>query len=137
MTATAGMNAIVQMNNSTYQTVGGLKTAELGISTDTYDVTDLNNKKWVEKIAGLSSYTLKLGGNFDLSDAQQAALQANVITNPGTVVQWKIYENTVAGSYFSGSAIIKTYNVKFDVSAEEQGTWDLDGTGPITHTIVP
>lgn len=135
--ATAGMNAIVQMNNTTYATVGGLKTAELGISTDTYDVTDLNNKKWVEKIAGLSSYTLKLGGNFDLSDAQQAALQANVITNPGTVVAWKIYENGVSGSYFSGNAIIKTYNVKFDVASEEQGTWDLDGTGPITHTTVP
>lgn len=132
---TAGMKAIVQINNSTYQTVTGLKTADLQIGTDIYDVTDLNNNTWKLKLGGLSDYTLKLGGNFDLSDAQQAVLQADIITNPGTSVSWKLYPAGTGGThFFSGTALVKGEGVKFAVNAEEQVTFDLEGTGSISYS---
>lgn len=136
MTApTAGMKAIVQINNSTYQTVTGLKTADLQIGTDIYDVTDLNNNTWKLKLGGLSDYTLKLAGNFDLSDAQQAVLQADIITTPGTSVSWKLYPAGTGGTHFySGTALVKTQGVKFDVKAEEQVSFDLEGTGAISYS---
>ena len=129
---TAGMKAIVQINNVTYQTVTGLKTADLQIGTDIHDVTDLNNNLWKLKIGGLSDYSLKLGGNFDLSDAQQALLQASIITNPGTIVGWRIYP-AGTGHYYSGTALIKTQGVKFNVSSEEQVSFDLEGTGSLSY----
>lgn len=136
MTApTAGMKAIVQINNSTYQTVTGLKTADLQIGTDIYDVTDLNNNTWKLKLAGLSDYTLKLAGNFDLSDAQQTVLQNDIITTPGSTVAWRLYPAGVGGThYYSGNALIKTEGIKFDVKAEETVSFDLEGTGAISYT---
>lgn len=131
---TAGQKCIVQINNTTYVTVTGLKTAEIQIGTDIYDITDLNSNQWKIKLAGLSDYTMKLGGNFDLSDAQQAVLQAAVITNPGTAIQWKVYPAGTGGTHFySGSGIIKQQDVKMDVKAEEQVSWDIEGSGAIAY----
>lgn len=132
---TAGNKAIVQINNSTYQTITGIKTADIQIGTDIYDITDLNGNSWKLKLAGLSDYTLKLAGNFDLSDAQQTLLQADIITTPGTTVAWRVYPAGVGGThYFSGNALIKTYGIKVDVKSEEQVSFDLEGTGAISYT---
>ena len=132
---TAGMKAIVQINNSTYQTVTGLKTADLQIGTDIFDITDLNNNLWKLKLAGLSDYTLKLAGNFDLSDAQQAVLQADIITTPGTSALWKVYPAGTGGThFFSGTALVKGEGIKFDLKSEEQVTFDLEGSGAISYT---
>lgn len=135
MAATAGQKAIVQINNSTYQTVTGVKTADIQISTGKYDITDLNSNNWILQLAGLSSYTLKLGGNFDMSDAQQALLLADIVTNPGTTVAWKVYPAGTGGAhYFSGSGIVTGFNPKFDVKSEEQMSFDIDGNGAISWT---
>ncbi len=132
---TAGKKAIVQINNSTYQTVTGVKTAELQIGTDIFDVTDLNGNDWKLKLAGLSQYTLKLGGNFDLTDAQQTVLQADIITTPGTTVGWKVYPSGVGGThFFGGSGILKQYTAKFDVATEEASTFEIEGSGAVTYT---
>lgn len=132
---TAGQKAIVQINNSTYQTVTGIKSAELQIGTDIYDITDLNSNSWKIKLPGLASYTLKLAGNFDLSDAQQAVLQADVITTPGTSVAWKVYPAGTGGThYYSGTGFLKQMDIKIDVAAEETVTFDMEGSGAIAYT---
>lgn len=130
---TAGQKAIVQINNTTYTTVTGIKTADLQIQEDIYDITDLNNNSWKLKLPGLADYTLKLAGNFDLTDAQQTLLQADLITSPGTAVQWKVFPTGTGGAHnYSGSGFIKTEGVKFDVKTEEQVTFDIEGSGAIT-----
>lgn len=132
---TAGQKAIVQINNSTYQTVTGIKTADLQVQEDIYDITDLNGNAWKIKLAGLADYTLKLGGNWDMSDAQQAVLQGDIITTPGTTIAWKVYPKGVAaGTCYAGSGLLKTEGVKFDVKSEEQVTFDIEGSGAITFT---
>lgn len=132
---TAGQKAIVQINNSTYQTVTGIKTADIQIQEDIYDITDLNGNSWKLKLPGLADYTLKLAGNFDLSDAQQAVLQADIITTPGTAVAWKVYPAGTGGTHFySGTGFIKTQGVKFDVKAEETVSFDIEGSGAISYT---
>jgi predicted secreted protein len=131
----SGSHAIVQINNSTYQTVTGIKTADLQIQEDIYDITDLNNNSWKLKLPGLADYTLKLAGNFDLTDAQQAVLQAAIITTPGTSISWKVYPNGTGGSHFyGGSGFLKTQGVKFDVKSEETVSFDIEGSGAISYT---
>ena len=131
----AGQKAVVQLGPTTYTTVTGVKTAEIQISNDIYDVTDLNSNAWKIKLAGLADYTLKLGGNFDLTDAEQALLQASIITTPGATVTWRVYPGGIAGThYYSGTALVKTEGVKIDVKAEETVTFDLEGSGPISYT---
>jgi len=132
---TAGMKAVVQINNSTYTTVTGMKTAEIQVGTDIYDITDLNGNFWKLKLGGLSDYTVKISGNFDLSDAQQAILQADVLTTPGTIVPWKIFPAGTGGThFFGGNALVKTEGVKINVSSEEQVSFDLEGTGALTYS---
>lgn len=132
---TAGQKAIVQINNSTYQTVTGIKTADIQVSTNKYDITDLNSNNWVLLLAGLYSYTLKLDGNFDMSNAQQAVLLADIITTPGTTVQWKVYPAGTGGAhYFGGSGILTGFNHKIDVKSEETVSFTIDGSGAITWT---
>ncbi len=131
----SGQKAIFQINNTTYQTVTGIKTCDLQIQETMYDVTDLNNNSWKLKLPGLAEYSLKIGGNWDMSDAQQAVLQADIITTPGTLVSWKVYPKGVAaGTLYSGTGYIKTQGLKFDVAAEESMTIDIDGSGAIVFT---
>jgi predicted secreted protein len=92
----------------------------------------MGGSSWKTKLAGLADYTIKIGGNFDLSDAQQAALQAAVLTNPGATITWKIYPSGTGAAY-SGTALVKTEGIKFAVSSEEQVTFDLEGNGALTY----
>lgn len=133
---TAGQVAIVQINNTTYQTTTGMKTAEVQTSTDIYDITDLNSNNWKIKLPGLNDYTLKLAGNWDMSDAQQAVLQADVITSPGTAVLWKVYPQGTGGGNkaYAGTGFIKGIDVKVDVKSENQVSFDIEGSGAITYS---
>lgn len=133
MAATAGYKATVQLGPTTFTTVGGLKTAELSVSNDIYDITAMGGSAWKAKLAGLADYTIKIGGNFDLSDAQQTALQAAVLTNPGATITWKIFPTGTGGAAYSGTALVKTEGIKFAVSSEEQVTFDLEGNGALTY----
>lgn len=132
MSAKAGWQAIVQIGG-TLVTMTGIKTADLSISGDIYDITDLNNNQWKKKLFGLADYTLKLAGNYDLSDAQQASIQAAIITSPGTAVAWAVFPAGVGGPKYSGTSLVKTEGVKFAVNAEETVSWDLEGNGAIAY----
>lgn len=134
MAASAGYKAIVQIGASPV-TITGIKSVEIQIGLDIYDITDLNNNQWKLKLAGLADYTLKFSGNYDLSDAQQTALQAAIITNPGATVNWNVFPagtGTGAKSY-SGTALVKQMNPKFSVSSESQVDFDLEGSGAIVY----
>jgi predicted secreted protein len=111
----------------------GITSIELNVSGDIYEVTDLNNNVWKKKLAGLSDYTIKLSGNLDLTDAMQQSLQAAIITNPGTAVQWAILVTGVGGHSYSGSAFIKGFAPKFDTKAQAQASFDLEGNGAIVY----
>lgn len=132
---TAGQNAIVQVKvGATLVTMTGITTADLATATDIYEITDLNSNQWKLKLAGLSDYTLKLDGNHDLSDAQQAALQGFVITTPGTIANFKVWPTGLGGSGYAGSAFIKTMDVKVDVKSQNTISFDLEGSGPLTYS---
>src|SRR5579871_6195683 len=103
MAASAGYKAVLQLGPSTYTSVGNIKSADLQVGTDIYDITALGGNGWKLKLAGLSDYTLKISGNFDLSDTEQAALQGFIITNPGSVVTWKLIP-LGTGSAYGGTA---------------------------------
>jgi predicted secreted protein len=133
MAAQAGYLAIVQIGN-TPVTITGVKTADLTIQGDIYDITDLNNNQWKKKLGGLADYSLKLGGNYDMSDTQQASLQASIITTPGATVTWKVWPAGTGGTHnYSGTGIIKQQAVKIDVSKEQTIEFDIEGSGALTY----
>lgn len=132
---TAGQKAIIKINNVSYVTMTGIKTAELQIQQDVYDITDLNSNSWKLKLPGLADSSLKLGGNWDMSDAQQAVLQGDIVTTPGTLVQWEVWpKGTSATTNYAGSGYIKSMDVKTDVGAENQVTFEIDNTGAVVFT---
>jgi predicted secreted protein len=132
MGATAGYLAILQIGG-TPTTITGIKSVDVKISTDIYDITALSDGVWKKKLGGLADYSLAFSGNLDMTDAEQAVLQAAIITNPGTQVQWVIApKGTTTGMpKYSGTALVKAESIKFAVNAEEQVQFDLEGTGAL------
>lgn len=131
--AQAGWQCIVQTGGSP-ATVGDLTSAEITINGQVYDVTQLGHQ-WMDRIGGLADYQLKLAGNFNMSDAQQASLQAAMITNPGSIVQWQIApKGLVPTTRYSGSIILKQEGLKFPVNAKADVTFDGDSTGALVFT---
>src|SRR2546429_4015859 len=89
MTAQPGYIAILQIG-PTPTTITGIKTVTIKVGTDIIDITALADGQWKKKMGGLSDYTLAFDGNCDMTDAEQAVLQAAIITNPGTSVAYLI-----------------------------------------------
>ena len=132
MTASAGYLAILQIG-ATPTTITGIKTCDVKIDTTILDITALSDGQWNKKLGGLSTYTLTLAGNLDMTDTEQAALQANIITNPGTSIGWLIAPLGLGTGKpkYTGTALIKAESLKFDIKAEETVSFDLEGTGAI------
>ena len=132
--AVAGWQCIVQITG-TPAIVGDLTQADLTIMGDIYDITAMNTTQWKSKLGGLADYNIKLAGNFNMSDAQQATLQGYIITNPGTVATWQVQPKGIgATTKYNGTAIVKQEALKFAVNAKEDVSWDLEGTGPLVFT---
>lgn len=132
MSAQPGYLAILQIG-VTPTTISGIKSVDVKISNDIYEITALGDGQWKVKIGGLADYTLAFSGNLDMTDTEQAALQAAIITNPGTQVQWVIAPKGLGtgNPKYSGTVLVKGESLKFAVNSEEQVTFDLEGTGPL------
>lgn len=132
MSATAGYLAILQFG-VTPTTITGIKTCDIKIGTDIADITALSDGQWKKKLGLLSDYTLSIAGNLDMTDTEQAALQADIITSPGTSIAWVVGpKGTTTGlPKYSGTVLIKAENIKFDVKAEQTIQFDLEGSGAI------
>jgi hypothetical protein len=68
-----------------------------------------------------------------MTDAEQSALQADIITNPGTSIAWVIAPQGLGtgNPKYSGTVLVKAENIKIDVKSEQQIQFDLEGTGAI------
>jgi len=132
MAATPGYLAILQIG-PTPTTITGIKSVDVKVQGDIYEVTALSDGQWKKKIGGLADYTLAFSGNLDMTDAEQQALQAAIITSPGTQVQWVIAPKgtTTGNPKYSGTVLLKGQSIKFAVNSEEQVSFDLEGTGPL------
>ncbi|OLD64081.1 MAG: hypothetical protein AUF65_00455 [Chloroflexi bacterium 13_1_20CM_50_12] len=132
MTAQPGYIAIVQFG-ATPTTITGIKTCDIKVGNDIYDITALADGQWKKKLGGLAEYTLSIAGNLDMTDAEQSALQANIITNPGTSIAWVVAPKgtSVGNPKYSGTVLIKDENIKIDVKAEQQISFSLEGTGAV------
>jgi predicted secreted protein len=132
MTAQPGYIAIIQFG-PTPTTITGIKSVDIKIGTDILDITALADGAWKKKIGGLSDYTLSLSGNLDMTDTEQAALQANIITNPGTSIAWLVAPKGLGTGLpkYTGTVLVKSEGIKIDVKSEQQISIDLEGTGAI------
>jgi|SRR5947209_1652831 len=132
MTAQPGYIAIVQFG-ATPTTITGIKTCDIKVGNDIFDITALADGQWKKKLAGLADYTLSIAGNLDMTDAEQSALQANIITNPGTSIPWVVGPKgiSVGSPKYSGTVLVKGEDIKLDVKAEQTISFSLEGTGAI------
>jgi len=136
MTASAGYIAILQFG-VTPTTITGIKTCDVKVGNDIIDITALADGQWKKKLTALAEYTLSIAGNLDMTDAEQSALQANVITNPGTSIAFLVAPQGlgVGKPKLTGTVLVKSENMKFDVKGEQTVQFDLDGTGPIVAGV--
>src|SRR5256885_11311631 len=132
MTAQPGYIAIVQFG-ATPTTITGIKTCDIKVGNDITDITALSDGQWKKKLGLLADYTLTIAGNLDMTDAEQSALQANIITNPGTSIAWLVAPQGLGTGKpkYTGTALVKSENMKFDVKAEQTVQFDLEGSGAI------
>lgn len=138
MTAQPGYIAIIQFG-PTPTTITGIKTCDVKIGNDIADITALGDGQWKKKLGLLADYTLAIAGNADMTDAEQAALQANIITNPGTSIAFLIAPLGLGTGKpkYTGTALIKTESLKFDVKSEQAISFDLEGSGAIVAGVLP
>ena|SRR2546427_4550970 len=138
MTAQPGYIAILQIG-STPTTITGIKTVTIKVGTDIIDITALADGQWKKKMGGLSDYTLAFDGNCDMTDAEQAVLQAAIITNPGTSVAYLIAPLGLGSGKpkYTGTVLIKSESIKLDVKGEQTVGFDAEGTGPIVVGTLP
>lgn len=136
MGAQPGYLAILQIG-STPAIITGIRSAEIKIAGDVYEITAFSDGQWKKKLGGLADYTLSFSGNLDMSDVQQQLLQASIITNPGQQVPWAIMPQGVGTGKpkYSGVVLVKGEDIKFDVKSEEQVQFDLEGTGAPIYTL--
>lgn len=132
MTAQPGYIAIIQIG-PTPTTITGIKSVNIKIGNDMLDITALGDGQWKKKIGGLADYTMSFDGNLDMTDAEQAALQANIITNPGTSAAWLVAPLGLGTGKpkYSGTVLVKSEGIKIDVKSEQNVSFDLEGTGAI------
>jgi|SRR5205807_1440595 len=132
MTAQAGYLAILQFG-ATPTTITGIKTCDVKVGNDIADITALADGQWKKKLGLLAEYTLSIAGNLDMTDVEQAALQANIITNPGTSIAWLVAPLGLGTGKpkYTGTALVKSENMKFDVKGEQSVSFDLEGSGAI------
>ncbi|HEX3640200.1 MAG TPA: phage tail tube protein [Ktedonobacteraceae bacterium] len=137
MTAQPGYIAILQIG-PTPTTITGIKSVDLKIGTDIIDITALADGQWKKKMGALSDYTISFSGNMDMTDAEQTVLQNAIITTPGTTVAWLVAPLGLGTGKpkYTGSIILKSDTMKFDVKSEQTIAFDGEGTGAIVAGVL-
>ena len=138
MTAQPGYIAILQIGG-TPTNITGIKSVDLKIGNDIIDITALADGQWKKKMTTLADYTMAFSGNLDMTDAEQTVLQAAIITSPGTAVPWLVAPLGLGSGKpkYTGTALMKTENIKLDVKGEQGVTFDLEGNGAIVSGTLP
>lgn len=132
--ANAGYKAVIQLGPTTFTTITNVQSAELQTTVGIYDITSLVGSQWMVNLAGLASYTLKITGFYDLTDAEQVILQGYQITTPGGTATWQLMPTGGSNPGFHGTALVKDMDLKVDIGAAQSITWNLVGTGALTYS---
>ncbi|BCL83174.1 hypothetical protein ccbrp13_56390 [Ktedonobacteria bacterium brp13] len=111
-----------------------VQTVDLTSNGTTYDVTvmsGLTTPQWKAFIAGLRDWTIKVVGLYDqANDTVQATLWANYLAGTVNAISFSPNAGTNA---FTGSALITTIPLKYDVKTASTAEWDFQGTGPLAY----
>lgn len=111
------------------QLVANIGEWDLTADTNMLDVTYFGDQ-WKDQLAGIHMWSGQLVGRLDASDTQgQIALQ-NAYLN-GTTVSLSLTGNGT--NNYTGTAYIKTLNIKTPASGSVDVTFSIEGTGPLTY----
>ena len=134
MAAVAGNPVVISCSTTsggTYDTVSGIKSANIPLSADALDVTAFDDGVDRTFIMGLRTRTLSFSGTYQPSDTGFAKIKSAAEASPMTSVFIKYLYNGTAG--WRG----EFYVTKFEVSAAVDGTvdvsCDLQMTGAVTN----
>ncbi len=126
MAATAGKGGKVMIGANT---VASVKSWSLDASADTLNTESLGDS-WKSVIIGLKEWSATVELDWDMSDAQQTAIQ-NAYLN-GTSVSIKLYTNTT--NYYSGTAFLSSLSVETPVDDIVSASAELTGSGALSYT---
>lgn len=129
--AVAGYGGSVKVGAAT---VANVKSWELPLAADLYDTSVLGSQ-WKQYTPGLLGSDAKIDVFFDLTDtAGQVALQTAFLT--GASVSLSLLTSNASGATqhtYSGTAFIKSLDIKDVVNGAEEASLTLAFTGAITY----
>ena len=127
MTAIVGYAGAAKLSTNT---IALIKSWELPLNNDLADITTFGDA-WKDYLPTLNGADPKIEGFWDMTDTNgQLALQ-NAYLN-STSVTLRLYVNT--SNYYSGTAYIKSLNVKAAVDGVIEFSADLSFSGAISYT---
>lgn len=115
--------------------IAQVKQWELPLAADLYDTSVLGNQ-WKQYISGLLGSDAKIDVFFDLTDTNgQVAIQTAFLA--GTSVTLNLLTsnaNSAVVHTYSGTAFIKSIDIKDPVNAPEEASLTLTFSGAISYT---
>lgn len=130
--AVAGYGGVVKVSTNT---VAQVKQWELPLGADLYD-TSVFGSQWKQYIAGLLGSDAKVDVFLDLTDSTgQVALQTALLG--GTTVSLSLLTsnaNSATVHTYSGTAFVKSIDIKDPVNAPEEASLTLTFSGAISYS---
>lgn len=130
--AIAGYGGNVQIAS---HTLAQVKQWELPLNADLYDTSTLGNQ-WKTYVAGLLGAEAKIDVFLDLTDTLgQVALQSALLNS--TTVTLNLITSNAGGATthtYSGTAFVKSIDVKDPVNAPEEASLTVTYTGTVSYT---
>jgi hypothetical protein len=130
--AVAGYGGVVKISTNT---VANVKQWELPLGADLYDVSVFGSQ-WKAYVPGLLGADAKVDVFFDSTDSTgQVAIQNALLT--GASVSLTLTTSNAGGATahtYSGTAYVKSIDIKDPVNAPEEASLTLTFSGPISYT---
>lgn len=91
----AGYSTVVSFStdDSTYNTMDGIKNVDFPLAADELDTTDFADSQWRTRIQGLKSISISIDGDYEPSDTAQAAVRT-AFTSGNTVYFKVLFDGT-------------------------------------------
>ena len=109
--------------------LGEVNNAALSIVIDVAETTEIGDT-WKENLALGKSWTLSCSLKYNPANAAQLALRTEFIDGDGALADVRMYED--AANYFSGAAVITSFNVTKAINAADVLAITIVGNGALT-----
>jgi len=111
--------------------MGECDNATLTITFDIGETTELGDT-WKEQLALGKSWNLSVSAKYNPANTAQADMRTEFISGDGAIADIRMYEDDTI--YFSGAAVITSYNITKSVNAMDILSMTFEGNGALSYS---